>query len=78
MVITNIPAINQVFLPGKCSVMAEPADIASLAGEIRFLMEAPAESARIAQAGHELVQTLCSVERQSSEMEAVYRELLPQ
>ena len=78
VVITNISAINQLFRPGECSVMAEPADVRALAGAIRFLMEAPAESARIAEAGHRLVQTLCSVERQSDEMEAVYRELLSQ
>ncbi len=57
--------------------MAEPADAASLAGAVRFLMEAPGEKERIAKAGFNLVQSLCSTDRLCAEMEAVYRELAP-
>ncbi len=77
VVITNIPAINRIFRPGECCVLAEPADIGSLAGAIRFLIEAPGEKKRIAEAGKKLVNELCSLERQAGEMETVYRELAP-
>ena len=77
VVITDIPAVNSLFRPGECSVMAKPGDVSSLAGALRFLMEAPEEKKRIAQAGRNLVWSLCSLERQADEMEAVYRELVP-
>lgn len=75
-VITNIPAIHKIFRPGECSVMAEPSDIESLAGAIRFILEAPGEGRRIAAAGQALVRGLCSPERQALETEAVYSELV--
>lgn len=78
VVITDIPAVNTIFLPGECSVMAKPADVVSLAGAIRFLMEAPGEKARIAQAGRHLVSSLCDAERQADEMETIYRESINQ
>lgn len=77
VVITDIPAINSIFRPGECSVMAKPADVSSLAGAIRFLMEAPGEKVRIAQAGRHLVGSLCDVDRMADQMEAIYRELAP-
>ncbi len=75
VVLTNIPAINQIFRPGKCCVMAEPAEVPSLAGAIRFLLEAPGEKEKIAKAGYELVQSMCSSDRQAREMEIIYREI---
>ena len=76
VVITNIPAVNQIFRPGECSVMAEPADVSSLAGAIRFLLEAPGEKNRIAEEGRKLVRSMCSPARLADETEAVYRELV--
>ncbi len=75
VVLTDIPAINKIFRPGECCVMAEPADVSSLAGAIRYLLEVPAEKDKIAKAGYQLVQSMCSAERQAREMEAIYREI---
>ncbi len=75
VVITDIPAINTLFKPGECSVMAKPADSTSLTGAIHFLMEAPQERQKIALAGQKFVQSLCSLERQAREMETIYQEL---
>lgn len=77
VVLTNIPAIHKIFRPGECCVMAEPSDIGSLAGAIRYLLEAPGERRRIAAAGQAFARELCDPARQARETEAIYAEVLP-
>jgi len=76
VVATAVNSVPEVVIPGRTGLLARPQDPASLSRALAFMLDQPAEAARMAAAARRLVGEQFQPERLGEELAGVYRSAL--
>lgn len=76
VVATRVGGTPEALVDGETGLLVPPADVASLAGAVTRLLEAPALAARLGRAARQSIADRFSVERMAATTERLYGELL--
>jgi glycosyltransferase involved in cell wall biosynthesis len=73
VVATAVNSVPEVVLPGRTGLLARPHDPGSLACALAFMLDHPADAARMARAAREAVRSGCRPEAHARDLDDAYR-----